>query len=121
MITYTDGDDAHFWMNKNPKQVPDLVMKRIRGLFPELTIPDPLFFKMHPWKQGCTYWKPGKYSAEDESRTSLQPMPKDIPGLFLCGESFSLQQCWMEGAVEQAEQMMKHAAFQRVLKSVLTL
>ena len=121
MITYTDGDDALFWMNKNPKQVPDQVMKRIRGLFPDLTIPDPLFFKMHPWKQGCTYWKPGKYSVEDESRLSLHPLPKEMPGLFVCGESFSLQQCWMEGAVQQAQQMMKHPAFQRVLKSVLTL
>ena len=121
MITYTDGDDALFWMNKNPKQVPDQVMKRIRGLFPDLTIPDPLFFKMHPWKQGCTYWKPGKYSVEDESIRSLHPMPKEMPGLFLCGESFALLQCWMECAVQQANKMMKHAAFQRVLKSVLTL
>ena len=121
MITYTDGDDALFWMKKNPKQVPDQVMKRIRGLFPDLIIPDPLFFKMHPWKQGCTYWKPGKYSVEDESINSLHPMPKEMPGLFVCGESFALLQCWMECAVQQANKMMKHAAFQRVLKSVLTL
>ena len=121
MITYTDGDDALFWMNKNPKQVPDQVMKRIRGLFPDRTIPDPLFFKMHPWKQGCTYWKPGRYSVEDESRLSMHPMPKEMPGLFVCGESFSLQQCWLEGAVQQADRVMKHHAFQRVLKSILTL
>ena len=121
MISYTDGDDALFWTKKNLAQVPDLVMKRIRALFPDLTIPDPLFFKIHDWKFGCTYWKPGKYSVEDESVRSLHPMPKEMPGLFVCGESFSLQQCWMEGAVQQAEQMMQHTAFQHVLKSVLTL
>jgi len=121
MISYTDGDDALFWMKKNPKHVPGEVMKRIRALFPDLIIPDPLFFKMHDWKTGCTYWKPGTYSVEEESEASLHPMPKEMPGLFVCGESFALLQCWMECAVQQANRVMKHAAFQRVLKSVLTL
>lgn len=121
MISYTDGDDTLFWTKKNPVHVPDLVMKRIRALFPDIIIPDPLFFKLHHWKQGCTYWKPGKYSVEAESEGSLHPLPKEMPGLFVCGESFSLQQCWMEGAVQQAERMMHHTAFQRVLKSILTL
>jgi len=114
MISYTDGDDAKYWMNQ--KEVPDKVMKRIRDLFPQLSIPDPLFFKMHPWLEGCTYWKPGQYDIFEESKKSLQPLPKEMPGLFLCGESFAVLQCWMECAITQADHMMELDAFQQRFK-----
>jgi len=114
MISYTDGDDAKYWMNQ--KEVPDKVMKRIRDLFPQLSIPDPLFFKMHPWLEGCTYWKPGQYDIFEESKKSLQPLPKEMPGLFLCGESFAVLQCWMECAITQADHMMELHTFQQRFK-----
>jgi hypothetical protein len=86
-------------------------MSEIRRLFPDSEIPNPIFFKFHPWYDGCTYWLPGKYSIEDESDKSLQPLKDTIPNLFMCGESFAVKQCWMESALEQADKLIKLQAF----------
>lgn len=108
MISYTDGQDAEYWMRQTGR--PRKVMKHIRGLFPEKDIPEPLFFKEHLWKEGCTYWLPGDYDVAEESRTVMNP----AKGIFVCGESFAEVQCWMECAVEHADAMMALPAFQQV-------
>ncbi len=75
-------------------------------MFPDKDIPEPLFFKTHPWSEGCTYWLPGTYNAEELSNEALQPLPS-MPGVHCCGESFSLRQAWMEGALEHADCLLK--------------
>lgn len=114
MISYTDGDDAKYWMKQSPKIVQSKIMSSIRSLFPDRSIPDPLFFKLHPWTSGCTYWLPGKYNVEQESYNSLQPNKK-IP-LFMCGESFAVNQAWMESALIQADSLLELDSFQSSLK-----
>ena len=115
MISYTDGDDAKYWMNQvgGDDNVKDLVMSDVRRLFPDRTIPDPLFFKQHPWSDGCTYWLPGKYSVLTESNKSLHPRPGTMPHLFMCGESFAVRQCWIESALEQADKLLNNQMFRR--------
>ncbi len=118
MISYTDGNDARYWMRKNPEKLEGEVMHHIRSLFPDLDIPDPIFFKTHPWTYGCTYWKPGRYNVIEESDRSLHPEPIQMPGLFLCGESFAPVQCWMESAIDQSDRMTDHPMFRKALKSI---
>ena len=115
MISYTDGNDALFWAKKDKKKIQNDVMKHIRAMFPEHDIPEPLFFKMHMWKNGCTYWKPGSYDISAESTQSLHPFPKIHPNLFLCGESFSESPCWVESALIQADRLLHHRSFTSVL------
>jgi phytoene dehydrogenase-like protein len=115
MISYTEGPFAKHWMNIDPKEAERLVMKEIRALFPEKDIPDPVFFKMHPWRDGCTYWLPGRYSVEDESRAILNPKK----GIFVCGESYAVHQCWIESAVEHAELLWSHPEFLGALKHAM--
>jgi monoamine oxidase len=120
MISYTDGNDAKVWIREGERKhgeenVKDLVMSEIRALFPDRTIPDPIFFKLHPWSSGCTYWLPGNYIIEDESNKSLHPMPYDYPGLFMCGESFAVHQCWMESALDQADNLLNQYQFRTLL------
>jgi len=115
MISYTDGEDATFWLKQDRTTVQDQVMKHIRSLFPDRSIPDPIFFKMHAWKDGCTYWKPGRYNIVEESKKSLHPDPHGMPGLFLCGESFAVHQCWIESAIDQADQLLDLPAFKRLI------
>lgn len=119
MISYTDGGDATHWdrilKRGGEKLVEEDVMDQIRRLFPDRFIPDPLFFKLHYWDSGCTYWLPGKYDVLEESRRSLQPLP-EIPGLFMCGESFAVSQCWMESALMQADDLLGLEAFRRVIR-----
>ena len=109
MISYTDGADTKHWMKHDNNEM--RVMKEIRRLFPDRVIPDPIYFKEHPWSKGCTYWKPGAYDVQEASRESLYPMPHTYPGLFMCGESFAVHQCWMESALDQADKLLKHPDF----------
>lgn len=118
MISYTDGNDARYWMRKDQSKVEGEVMHHIRSFFPDLDIPDPIFFKTHPWTDGCTYWKPGRYDVIEESDRSLHPDPINMGGLFLCGESFAPVQCWMESAIEQSDRMIGSVAFRKALKSI---
>jgi phytoene dehydrogenase-like protein len=122
MISYTDGLDAKWWFKQDDSvygddNVKDLVMTEIRKLFPERTIPDPIFFKQHPWYEGCSYWLPGNYSVEDLSKKSLHPRPITMPNLFLCGESFAVHQCWIESALEQADKLLGYYRFRNALRS----
>jgi len=118
MISYTDGDDATNWIKQDNRHenVKDLVMTEIRKLFPERTIPDPRFFKQHPWYDGTTYWLPGTYNVEEESNNSLHPLEKKMPNLFMCGESFAVKQCWMESALEQADKLCNNIKFREVIE-----
>lgn len=118
MISYTDGNDAKYWMRKNPEKLESEVMHHIRSLFPDLDLPDPIFFKTHPWTYGCTYWKPGRYNVIEESDRSLHPDPIHLSGVFLCGESFAPVQCWMESAIDQSDRMIDHPMFRKALKSI---
>ncbi len=116
MISYTDSEDCKFWLKiKEEKKTTDHiqkeVMKQIRYMFPNVEIPDPIFFRYHPWTDGCTYWKPGKYSPEELSIRILNP----LPNVFVCGESYSTNQCWMEGAIEHAEMLWNNHEFQKQL------
>lgn len=109
MISYTEGPDAEYWMKQSPETQFN-IMKSIRNLFPDRSIPDPIFFKLAPWTAGCTYWLPGSYDVQEESRKSLQP-DKKIP-LFMCGESFAVHQAWMESALDQADCLLELDSFQ---------
>lgn len=111
MLSYTDGKDARHLLNilkeRGEDGLEEYLMKEVRELFPKHTIPDTLFFKPHPWYDGCTYWLPGNYSPEKLSEEALQPFPDTMPELYCCGESFSLRQAWMEGALEHADTLLK--------------
>jgi phytoene dehydrogenase-like protein len=103
MISYTDGPEAEFWMKqKNPEP---MVMSQIRSLFPTIKIPDPLFFKVHPWSDGCSYWLPGHYDFNQVSKASVKPLP-DMPELYMCGESWAYEQCWVKCAIDQAQKVI---------------
>uniref|UniRef100_A0A6C0DHQ2 Amine oxidase domain-containing protein n=1 Tax=viral metagenome TaxID=1070528 RepID=A0A6C0DHQ2_9ZZZZ len=115
MISYTDGADAHYWIKfrkeKGEDAVKDAVMKGIRKLLPDKDIGEPTEFVIHPWSNGCTYWLPGSYDPVAVLKDSLNPGPN----LFVCGESFSMRQAWVEGALESALTLLKLPAFQKEL------
>ena len=100
MISYTDGDDTRFWKDKGQEEV----MVELRKI---VDVPDPIFFKKHYWSDGCTYWLPGAYNVEEESEKSLQI----AENVFVCGESYAVNQCWMESALDQADKLLGFEAF----------
>jgi monoamine oxidase len=106
MISYTDGPEAEYWMKHNNPL--NEVMSQIRSLFPAVKIPDPLFFKVHPWSDGCSYWVPdpnGPYDFNHVSKASVKPLPH-MPELYMCGESWAYEQCWVKCAIDQAQKVI---------------
>jgi hypothetical protein len=106
MISYTDGPEAEYWLKqKNPESQ---VMKQIRSLFPHIEIPDPLFFKVHPWADGCSYWIPdpnGSYDFNKVSKASVKPLPH-MRDLYRCNESWAYEQCWVKCSIDQAQKVI---------------
>ena len=112
MISYTDGADAAYWIKKPKGAAQREVMAAIRALLPTYSIPDPTEFHIYPWPSGCTYWLPGSYDPAQMIRESLQigESPQAGPshgGLYACGESLSLKQAWMEGALDSADDLLR--------------
>lgn len=107
MISYTDGDDTRVWRKKEQ----DDVMKELRKI---VDVPDPIFFKKEYWADGCTYWLPGRYNVEEESEKSLQ-IGENI---FLCGESYAVNQCWIESALDQADKLLGLEGFKENLNPI---
>jgi hypothetical protein len=70
-------------------------------LFPDIELPEIEFANAYEWDQGCSYWLPGSYNVVMASKNALQPF-SDLQHFHLVGESFSLRQAWMEGALDHA-------------------
>jgi Flavin containing amine oxidoreductase len=109
MISYTDSDDAKYWFKvleqKGEKGLGKEIMKEVRHLFPMTKIPDPLVFKSYDWHTGCTYWLPGLYNPEVLSKKIMKPFL--TYNIYVCGESYSMRQAWVEGALEHSEEMLR--------------
>ena len=107
MISYTDGPEAEQWIakaKKSEKAVQKEVMAQIRSLFPAQKIPEPLFFKIHPWSDGCSYWVPGPsgpYDFNFVSKSSVKPLPH-MPEVYMCNESWAYAQAWVKCSIDQA-------------------
>jgi len=111
MTSYTDDDDTKRWTtildNDGERALGKAIIADLRRLMGNTEIPNPLYFKSHLWKKGCTYWLPGLYNAKIASEKIMNPIPGMWQNLYVCGESYSLRQAWMEGALEHAEDMLE--------------
>uniref|UniRef100_A0A6C0D7E9 Amine oxidase domain-containing protein n=1 Tax=viral metagenome TaxID=1070528 RepID=A0A6C0D7E9_9ZZZZ len=104
MVSYTDSRDTNKFHKIIQKFGEESLGKHIQNLLKELfgPIPEYKFFKSHYWKYGATYWLPGNYDPIEESKKSLKPFESEV---YIVGESFSLKQAWIEGALEQCKKL----------------
>jgi len=105
MISYTDGADTKTYKGLEGTALQRAIQRDLRNLFPEKAkeIPEPTWIQAYEWSEGTTYWKPGSYDPVQQGKAMLQPKPSAMPNLFICGESFSEKQAWIEGALEHAD------------------
>jgi monoamine oxidase len=108
MISYTDGKEAEHWIEllkekTGEAKIMNQIMTQVRSLFPETEIPDPHYVKIFPWEDGCSYWTPGSYDFNRVSKASVQPLPDSLPNVYMCGESWAYDQCWVKCAIDQAQ------------------
>lgn len=106
MISYTDSQDTEDYMKfrnaGGEKALGEVVLSDIRKLFPDKKIPDYEFIRDHFWEDGVSYWRPGEYDPIVKSRQAMTPL-SGFPDVHLCGESYSMRQAWVEGALEHAD------------------
>lgn len=107
MVSYTDSRDTKAFHTIIKQYGEESLGNHIHNLLNEEfgNVPKHTFFKQHYWKNGATYWLPGNYSPKELSFKSIKPFDCDV---YIVGESFSLKQAWMEGALEQCELLFKH-------------
>jgi len=100
MISYTDGDYVSMWEQLYSCGEDVLIKhlhKEIKDLFKIPEPPEPEFLTFHLWNEGLHVWRPG-YKMNDMYPKIQQPN-KSVP-IFICGESFSKKQGWIEGCLE---------------------
>ena len=107
MISYTDGIDVKPFLTKSGKLrsenvIKSLIKNELQKIFPNKNIPNPTYFHPYLWTQGCHYWKKNNDSSKI-SKFMINP----IKNMYICGESFSTNQAWMEGALETATEVIK--------------
>ena len=107
MISYTDGADTASYQGLEGAALQKAIQHDLRILLPEKAVakavPEPIWIQAYEWSEGTTYWKPGSYDPIQQGKAILQPKPSDQPNLYICGESFSEKQAWIEGALEHAD------------------
>ncbi len=107
MISYTDAEYAEPIIadvdGGKEAKVKKAVIEDLRKVFNTHQIPDPAVIRVYAWSEGASYWLPGEYSPEAVSKQIMNP----IPNVYICGESFSLRQAWVEGALEHSSEMLK--------------
>ena len=103
MISYTDGADTRAYRGLTGPVLQKAIQKDLKELLPEKEIPEPTWIQAYEWSEGTTYWKPGAYDPIQQGKAVLQPKPSEHPNLFVCGESYSEKQAWIEGALEHAD------------------
>jgi len=102
MISYTDSIFAKYWKKMSHSDIIEKTTKNIEKTF-KISIKKPEFTKVCYWDIGTSFWIPNVDSKKISKRIYN---PKENRMLYICGESVSLRQGWMEGALESGEKVV---------------
>lgn len=94
---YVDQPFAYFWHHQT--NLRHTIWSHLKQIFPNWAVPPPDLILPHFVPEAVHYWKKG-VDSEKVIPKMIHPFPEE--NLFFCGESYSLHQGWMEGAVETA-------------------
>ena len=104
MISYTAGKDAtKLYQYQLKNKLEDIITKELKKIFKNIEIPLPEKTFNYYWYNGVSKWKIG-INSDKVSKKILQPF--DDINLFICGECYSLNQGWMEGALETSDKVI---------------
>ena len=108
-ISYTDSKYAKFLLKKMidgsinsylDKEINKIFKNKIEGL---KEIPQPEWIKHYYWECGMGCWKKG-VNSRDVLNKVVKPNKREK--VYFCGENFSNQQGWMEGALFTANKVI---------------
>jgi monoamine oxidase len=103
MIVYVEDQDVvPFLRNgklKSIQEIKTIISQALSLVFTE-KVPEPEWVRPYLWEIGTHAWLPGP------SSTLLKQMPI-LEGISVCGEAFSTQQAWVEGALESTDSLIE--------------
>lgn len=112
LIGYMDGKYASIWNDidnmENKGYLKDRISQELQRMFPkskyriEFNRNSIKSIKCHYWKDCVHYWKPGKCS-DTVSKQIINPKHN----LYICSETYSQKQAWIEGALQQVERVLQ--------------
>jgi len=106
MISYTDFYLAEMWNNYyqlGEKVLTERLHTEIYKLF-KIRPPKPEKYKVYYWRSGVHMWRT-KYPMDQTYQKLLRPL--EDKQIYLCNEAFSKHQCWIEGSLEMATDILK--------------
>ena len=103
MISYTDDVYTNYWkkMQDNQSKLKTEIIKLVKETF-RLNINAPEKVYVCNWDCGVGYWN-RNVDSEKMSAFILNPMPN----IYICGENYSNNQSWVEGALETSNKCIK--------------
>ena len=97
-ISYSDWIYADYWGKMPNTAKKTITTKLLKEAMPwEKKITEPKTIKTHYWPNAIHFWKQGVNSVE--ANNDIKNIKK---GVYICGEAYSLNQGWCEGAVMSA-------------------
>ena len=99
MISYSSGDDAKYWIEK------EMAGKLWEGIRDELGISEkPEWIRQNYWNPATHYYMPG-FIPEEIQKWSFKPL--EGKNWHIIGEAYSMNQGWIEGALQNADIFFK--------------
>ncbi len=107
MISYTNDKYAKKVkkiVEEGREVLEDKIKEEVKRVF-NIEIKKPLFCKMSYWDCGVSIWKKG-IDYKKINKEIIQPIKNEK--LFIIGENYSLDQAWMEGALDTSNKVLKY-------------
>jgi len=105
MISYVDDKDTRVYLKNNQlldtAVIKNKIHQEVCALFPQKSIPKPTYFKCHLWTEGVHFWKKNA-----DSKKIFKKILHPAKNIFICGEGFSLNQAWIEGALDTSDKVV---------------
>ena len=110
MSIYADNKNAKYW--HDPKHLQsDLILSKInleRTNQHEPPIPPANDFTYKYWPDGVHFYKPAEHITDQTARLAyIQKNMDQGDGIYICGEMLSVNQGWMEGAIESSDRLFE--------------
>lgn len=115
MSSYTDNKYANYWKRiydtKGIDGIDETLVKHLQKVIkkthPEI-VPFPEETHVFYWEHGVGYWSKNANS-EETSKKMLQPFSDSLKHIYICGESYSENQQWIEGSLETSMKVLNLA------------
>lgn len=103
MISYTDDVYTKYWnkIKNNQAKLKNSIVKLVNKTF-DIQINEPRKVYVCYWDCGVAFWNKNM-----DSISISKKITNPIDNMFICGENYSRNQSWVEGALESCDRCLK--------------